>query len=157
MTGATGQPTGGPPGRVRDRPVRRVLQALGRVGTAAFFGTAGVMHLVDPDFFHPQVPTFVPATDLVVRVTGVLFLLGGAGLLTTGRLRRAAALCLVLLLVAVWPGNWWGALQPGSYVRPGAPNALDWVRVPFQLVLIWVVHRLARADREEPVGRPAPG
>jgi uncharacterized membrane protein len=115
-----------------------------RVLLAALFVFAGVMHLADPAFFHPQVPTWIPGTDIVIRVTGVLFLLGGLGLLGTGRLREVAAVGLMALLLVVWPGNWWGALQPGSYIREGAPNALDWFRVPFQLVFIGLVYWTSR-------------
>ena len=111
-----------------------------RVLLAALFVFAGVMHLADPAFFHPQVPTWIPGTDNIIRVTGVLFLLGGLGLLGTGRLRSLAGVGLMALLLIVWPGNWWGALQPGSYIREGAPNALDWFRVPFQLVFIGLVY-----------------
>lgn len=120
--------------RRRTARLRTVLRYL----LVAFFGTAGVMHLVDPAFFYAQVPDFLPAADLVIRVTGLLFLAGAVGLLLPAA-RRRAALGLVVLLLVVWPGNWWGALQPGSYVQPGGPEVLDWVRVPFQLVFIALV------------------
>jgi uncharacterized membrane protein len=99
-----------------------VLRHGMRVLLAALFVFAGVMHLADPAFFHPQVPTWIPGTDNVIRVTGVFFLLGGLGLLGTGRSRSLAAVGLMALLLIVWPGNWWGALQPGSYIREGAPT-----------------------------------
>jgi uncharacterized membrane protein len=110
-----------------------------RLVLVAFFGTAGVMHLVDPGFFHAQLPTFLPAADMLIRGFGVLFLVGAAGLLGPRSVRRVAALELMVLLVVVWPGNWWGALQPGSYVSPGGPEVIDWLRVPFQFVLVALV------------------
>jgi len=127
------------------QPRLPLLRTALRFLLAAFFGVAGVMHLVDPGFFYAQVPTFIPAADLVIRVVGVAFLAGAVGLLVPAW-RRTAALGLVVLLVVVWPGNWWGALQPGSYVSPGGPEALDWVRLPFQFVFIALV-LWANADK----------
>ena len=124
---------------MRPQSTREWTRLVARLALTAFFGTAGVMHLADPTFFHPQVPDFLPARDVVIAVTGVLFLAGAVGLLAPARIRRYAAIGLVALLLAVWPGNWWGAVEPGSYVNPGGSNAADWIRVPFQLVFVAVV------------------
>ncbi len=122
----------------------RVATLVGRAGLAVLFTTAGVMHVLDPAFFHPQVPSFLPAADALIRAVGVLFLVGGVGLLGPAPVRRWAAPAMLGLLVAVWSGNWWGAIQPGSYVSAGAPDALDWVRVPFQLVFLAAVYAVNR-------------
>jgi uncharacterized membrane protein len=140
-------------------PLRRRVR-LARLGLrlvlVAFFGVAGVQHLTDPGFFHPQYPDFLPMADAAIRSFGLLVLAGSVGLLGSPAVRRRAAPGLVVLLLLVWPGNWWGALQPGSYVRPGAPNLLDWVRVAFQLVLIAAVVWANLDALRRPVIRRAP-
>ena len=50
-----------------------------------------------------------------------------------------AALGLIVLLVAVWPANWYMALDAGRFASV-APLWVLWLRVPLQLLLIaWVV------------------
>lgn len=127
------------PSRRRGGAVTRVARVALRLALTAFFGVAAVQHVTDPGFFHPQYPDFLPAADVVIPLVGVLFGAGALGLLGPAATRRRAALLLLVLLVAVWPGNWWGAVQPGSYVSPGAPDLLDWLRVPFQPVIALAV------------------
>jgi uncharacterized membrane protein len=133
---------------------RTVIGLAVRIALAVLFVTAGVMHLTDPAFFSPQVPTFVPAADLVIRAVGVPFLVGGVGLLAPARARRWAAGGLILLLLAVWPGNWWGAIQPGSYVSAGGPDCgrLDPGALPARLHR----RRLRRQSRRAPARRAGP-
>ncbi|WP_433304642.1 hypothetical protein ACQP2F_15675 [Actinoplanes sp. CA-030573] len=68
-----------------------------------------------------------------------MFLAAAIGLLTPASIRRYAAVGLLALLLVVWPGNWYGAVEAGSYVSPGGPNVIDWIRVPFQLLFVAVV------------------
>ena len=51
-----------------------------------------------------MVPTAFPRPDLIVTVTGILELLGAAGLLLPST-APAAAGCLVILLIAIFPAN----------------------------------------------------
>ena len=51
-----------------------------------------------------MVPPGIPRPDLMVSVTGVLEILGAAGLLIPAT-ATAAAVCLVLLLIALYPAN----------------------------------------------------
>jgi uncharacterized membrane protein len=57
------------------------------------------------------VPPRLPAPGLLVTVTGVLELLGAAGLLFPGT-RTAAAGCLLLLMLAMFPANVYAARMP---------------------------------------------
>ncbi len=129
----------------RDHVLRFVRLAV-RLAFVALFGVAGVQHLTDPTFFHWQYPSFLPAANIVIRFFGLLFLLGALGLLGPASVRRRATLGLIVVLLLIWPGNWWGALQPGSYIIPDGSNLIDWVRVPFQLV--WIA-LLIFANRDE--------
>jgi uncharacterized membrane protein len=76
------------------------------VGLAAMFVLTGVAHFAPPmrrDLI-AIVPPQLPAPGLLVTVTGVLELLGAAGLLLPVT-RLAAAVCLLALMLAMFPAN----------------------------------------------------
>lgn len=83
------------------------------VGLAAMFVMTGVAHFVNPlrrDMI-AIVPPPLPAAGLLVTVTGVLELAGAAGLLYPPT-RVAAAVCLFLLMLAMFPANVYAARMP---------------------------------------------
>ncbi|OBA76020.1 hypothetical protein A5633_19140 [Mycolicibacterium elephantis] len=83
------------------------------VGLAAMFVLTGVAHFVNPlrrDMI-AIVPPRLPAPALLVTVTGVLELAGAAGLLYPPT-RVAAAVCLFLLLLVMFPANVYAARMP---------------------------------------------
>jgi uncharacterized membrane protein len=83
------------------------------VGLAAMFVLTGVAH-----FFPPLrarliaiVPPRLPAPGLLVSFTGVLELLGAVGLLVPAT-RIVGAVCLLLLMLAMFPANIYAARMP---------------------------------------------
>lgn len=106
--------------------------------TAAFFATAGFLHLVRPAPFVRIVPPFVPHPLGMVYLSGAAEIAGGLGLLIRP-LRRAAAWGLVALLIAVFPANIYMAVDQVQVTVTPLPVWLLWVRLPLQLVLIWWV------------------
>lgn len=85
------------------------------VGLAAMFAMTGVAHFVRPlrDDMIAIVPPRVPAPALLVTITGALELLGAAGLLFPPT-RAAAAVCLLLLMLAMFPANIYAAWMPNT-------------------------------------------
>jgi uncharacterized membrane protein len=83
------------------------------VGLAAMFVMTGVAHFVQPlrGQMIAIVPPRLPAPGLLVTVTGVLELLGAVGLLLTST-RVAAAACLLLLMLVMFPANVYAAQMP---------------------------------------------
>ncbi|OBK09099.1 hypothetical protein A5746_04515 [Mycolicibacterium conceptionense] len=83
------------------------------VGLAAMFVMTGVAHFVNPlrRNMIAIVPPSLPAPGLLVTVTGVLELAGAAGLLYPAT-RVAAAVCLFLLMLAMFPANIYAARMP---------------------------------------------
>ncbi len=82
------------------------------VGLAAMFVLTGVAHFVNPlrrDMI-AIVPPPLPGPALVT-LTGVLELLGAVGLLYPPT-RAAAAVCLFLLMLAMFPANVYAARMP---------------------------------------------
>ena len=83
------------------------------VGLAAMFVVTGVAHFAPPmrrDLI-AIVPSRLPEPGLLVTVTGVLELLGAAGLLLPVT-RVAAAACLLALMLAMFPANVYASRMP---------------------------------------------
>jgi uncharacterized membrane protein len=83
------------------------------VGLAAMFVMTGVAHFV-PAMRRDMiaiVPPRLPAAGSLVTITGVLELLGAAGLLYTPT-RVAAAVCLFVLMLVMFPANVYAAQMP---------------------------------------------
>lgn len=100
----------------------------------ALFVFAGVMHFVRADIFMRAVPTWLPFALACVYISGVFEILGGVGLILP-KFRRAAAICLALLLVCVFPVNIHMALHPEIF--PEIPKIALYCRLPFQP--LWIV------------------
>ncbi|WP_205324173.1 DoxX family protein [Glycomyces sp. YM15] len=115
-----------------------VLRLLGRIkfarfnawrpamrgGLTALFFTTGIVHFV-PGFKEgliAMVPPALPWPEALVAVTGVLELLGAVGLWVRP-FRRAAAICLTLLMLAMFPANIYASLN-GIELNGAAPQPL---------------------------------
>jgi uncharacterized membrane protein len=128
-----------------------------RIVLAVLFVVAGVLHFVVPQAYARIVPPYLPAPLLLVYLSGVAEIAGGAGLLVE-RARRAAGIGLVLLLLAVWPANLQMALDARAGDASATAQALLWARMPLQLAMIaWVmwaadVRRRATTDVRNPLG-----
>lgn len=114
-----------------------------RTALALFFVAAGTLHFVVPDYYLAIVPSYLPAPALLVALSGAAEIAGGVGLLVP-RLRQAAGVGLIVLLLVLLPANI-AMLQ--LYQASGAPwwqELLLWLRLPFQVILAWWVWRLSR-------------
>ncbi|TXS04464.1 hypothetical protein EAO73_15625 [Streptomyces sp. col6] len=120
-------------------------------GLAVLFVASGAAHFVPDgggvmpshDDLTAMVPPFVPLPHLVVYGTGVLELLGAAGLVRTAT-RPAAGVCLAALLVLMLPANVYAAVED---IPLGADPATPlWFRIPEQAVYIAVALLAAEGD-----------
>jgi uncharacterized membrane protein len=82
---------------------RKVLRLL----LGAFYGIAGLLHLLAPTPFLTIMPAWVPAPQSVVLLTGIAELAGAVGLAQpfSPKVRRWAGWGLALYALAVWPAN----------------------------------------------------
>jgi uncharacterized membrane protein len=80
-----------------------------------------------------MIPAYFPRPLLLVYVTGVLELLGAAGLVLP-QFRRLAGICLIALLVGMFIANV-NAAQRGVTLRGRPPTPL-WLRAPMQILFI---------------------
>jgi uncharacterized membrane protein len=79
------------------------------------------------------IPAGFPNPAFLVFISGILEALGALGLLL-GETRKAAAICLILLLLAVFPANIKAAREKLTYRGKVAPPL--WFRVPLQILFI---------------------
>ncbi|HXY08378.1 MAG TPA: DoxX family protein [Terriglobales bacterium] len=80
-----------------------------------------------------MIPAYFPRPLLLVYVTGILELLGAAGLVLP-QFRRLAGMCLIALLVGMFVANVNAAWQ-GVTLRGKPPPPL-WLRAPMQVLFI---------------------
>jgi uncharacterized membrane protein len=80
-----------------------------------------------------MIPSSFPCPLLIVYVTGVLELLGAAGL-ALPQFRRLAGICLIALLVGMFIANV-NAAQRGVTLRGKPPTSL-WLRAPMQILFV---------------------
>jgi uncharacterized membrane protein len=80
-----------------------------------------------------MVPSSFPRPLLIVYLTGILELLGAAGLVLP-QFRRLAGVCLIALLIGMFIANV-NAAQRGVTLRGKPPTPL-WLRAPMQILFI---------------------
>ncbi|MEO7775556.1 MAG: DoxX family protein [Steroidobacteraceae bacterium] len=113
------------------------MKKAGLVFVFLWFLVGGIAHFALTDLEIRIVPPWIPWPRATVLVSGVLELLGAAGLLWP-RTRRAAGIGLVVLTICVTPANLFMLQRPDLF--PGMPYALLLARLPLQvglLALIW--------------------
>ena len=116
---------------------------VARTAFGVVFILAGILHFVVPAYYRAIIPPYLPAPATVVAVSGMAEVAGGVGMLLP-RWRQAAGLGLVVLLLAVLPANVEMLRQGRAHgVSPGH-EALLWLRLPFQAVLMGWAWRLSR-------------
>jgi uncharacterized membrane protein len=119
------------PARFGARSSRRAA----RLGMAAAMVFAGAAHWFMPEPFVQHLPSWVPAPETLVLVSGGIEIALGGALLTRQPWRRVAGLAPAAYLVAVFPANVYVAAS-GVQIEglPGASH--PWLRLPFQFVYI---------------------
>lgn len=101
---------------------------------AMMFAFTGVAHFNKIKYeLERMVPAIFPKPMLMVYFTGVLELLGAAGLVIP-RLRSLAGFCLILLLLVLFPANIKAAREKLTLV--GKPATELWLRAPMQILFI---------------------
>jgi uncharacterized membrane protein len=101
-----------------------------------WFFLGGLAHFAFLEFELRIVPPWVPWPREAVLVSGVLELLGAAGLVPS-RTRRPAGWLLVMLTIAVTPAN--VHMLQRADLFPGIPVWLLVARLPLQLALLALI------------------
>lgn len=96
------------------------------------FNVSGIVHLVNPAAFLWLMPPFLPFPIALIMISGVAEMIAALLIVTKSKLAPYAA---VAVLLAVWPANWWFAIDSLSSNPDLA--LIAWLRLPLQLPLIW--------------------
>lgn len=96
------------------------------------FNVSGIVHLVNPAAFLWLMPPLLPYPIALIMISGVAEM--AAALLIVTKARFAPHLA-VAVLIAVWPANWWFAID--ALTNNPDLALLAWLRIPLQLPLIW--------------------
>ena len=116
---------------------------LALVFVFAWFLIGGVMHFAKPDLFTKIVPPYIPFPLAAVYISGAFELLGAIGLwLKTTR--SLAGYGLMLLTIAVTPANIYMLQHADVFTE--VPYWALVARLPFQLLLIWLIWWCSRLD-----------
>jgi len=118
---------------------------------AVFFVAAGANHFLEPSFYAPMMPPWLPHPDGLIAFSGVAEMLGGIAVLVP-LARRAAGWGLIALLVAVFPANLHMAVHHLSPPGMNFPAWVLWARLPLQAVfVIWAWWTAAEPPPENPL------
>jgi uncharacterized membrane protein len=113
--------------------------ARARIGLSLFFAFTALGHFVRTEAMAEMLPPSVPNRLELIYLTGVLELLGAAGVWAP-RLRRLTGVCLILMLLGVLPANVYAAVNRVAFGGHELGPAYLLVRVPFQLLVVWWVY-----------------
>lgn len=117
---------------------------------AALYVFAGFNHLMNPAFYLAIIPPELPNPEWLNVLSGLAEIVLGVYVLEP-RTWVYAAWGIIALLVAVFPANVYAALHDVGAEGPGSgAGALNWVRLPFQAVLVTWAWWYTRDD-------PSPG
>jgi uncharacterized membrane protein len=124
-----------------------VLKRIGLAFVFLWFAIGGVAHFAATRLEMSIVPPYIPWPRAAVLVSGVLELLGAAGLLLAST-RRLAGWGLFVLTLAVTPANVYMLQRPDLF---GIPVWVLTARLAFQVALLalilWSTHSPQYASR----------
>ena len=105
---------------------------------AALFIVAGALHFLAPKPYLAIMPPFLPFPLFLVYLSGLVEILGGAGVLLP-YFRRVAGIAIIALLAAVFPANIQMLLGAIHSHANATAQILLWLRLPIQpLLMLWV-------------------
>ena len=112
-------------------------KAAGLLAVVIMFLFTGSTHFTSmKQDYVAMLPGFVPMKVSIIHLTGVLQIMGAIGLLVP-RTRRLAGIGLALLLIGMFPGNVYAALNDVPF--RGEPPTPLWLRTPIQIFYIGMV------------------
>jgi len=105
---------------------------------ATFYFLGGINHFLQPEFYLPLIPEYLPDKNFLNALAGIAEVVGAIGLLIP-QTRKIAAWGIVAMLIAFIPSHVY-FIQIGSCLEGGlcVSTWIGWVRlVLIHPVLIW--------------------
>jgi len=133
----------------RRRPAARAPAAWG-LGLLFLFTASG--HFVQTQPMVQMLPSWVPAREALVYITGVLEIVIGLGFFSA-RWRRAAGWAAAVVLVGFFPANIYAAIQHVPMGGHAWGPAYLLIRAPLQLIILgWVYYFVLRRGADIDLG-----
>lgn len=115
------------------------LQTVLRVVVSLPLFVSGATHFFRTALFAGLIPPAFPQREILVILSGIMELAGGIGIILP-KTSRAAALCLAILMVAIFPANIYvaGQIVAGLHM-PNLPlrTAIQMIYIVLLLVAGW--------------------
>ena len=112
-----------------------------------FYVNIGIKHFLEPDWFMPIMPPYLPLHLELIYISGGLEVLLGL-MLIFKKTRFLAAWGLILLLIAVYPANIYLAFNTDVQQQMNISHFLaSWVRLPLQFIFIGIAYWHSKADK----------
>ena len=125
---------------LRKSKIKRVLRWL----LIVFYFVAGVNHFVNPEFYLPLIPSYLPNPELINLASGVVEILLAIGV-AIPKYRKVSVIGIILMLIAFIPSHVY-FIQQGACMHEGSlctPLWVAWVRLfpvhPLFMYWAWVV------------------
>ncbi|WP_291788246.1 hypothetical protein [Cecembia sp.] len=119
-----------------------MIQKLLTYALGLFFIIAGINHFIQPGFYYPLIPDYLPWPKFINLASGVLEIFLGLGILLPSSRKVSAAGILVLMVLFI-PSHVY-FIQIGSCVEDGlcVPEWLAWVRLVLvhPLLILWALY-----------------
>ncbi len=98
------------------------------------FLLSGTVHLVNPGVFEALIPPVLGNESLWILVSGAAEIIAALGILTR---QSWASKFTALILLIIWVGNWWYAIDVTFNLESSWFLILgSWLRLPLQIPLI---------------------
>jgi uncharacterized membrane protein len=101
---------------------------------AVFFIFGGVMHFVNPEFYLPMMPPYIPAHEFMVMLSGVTEIVAGI-MLAIPKTTKAGAWFIIAHLVIFFSVHIY-MIQEAATEFSDVPLAALWIRIPVQFLFI---------------------
>lgn len=110
---------------------------------AGFYILAGINHFINPGFYYPLIPDYLPNHQLINMLSGILEVVFGIGI-AFDNTRKYASVLIMLMLIAFIPSHVYFIVL-GSCVEDGLclPPIIGWLRLliihPILIYWAWAV------------------
>ncbi len=116
-----------------------MVQKILVLGLGLFFIIAGLNHFIQPEFYFPLIPPYLPWPSLINYASGFLEIILGLAVLLPS-LRKISAWCIIILMILFIPSHVY-FIQIGSCIPDGlcVPVWLAWIRllIIHPLLMLW--------------------
>lgn len=120
----------------------QMIQKLLILTLGLFFIIAGLNHFLQPEFYYPLIPDYLPWLGFINYASGILEILLGLGILMPSS-RKVSGWGILILMILFIPSHVY-FIQIGSCVQGGlcVPAWLAWVRLAFihPLLMVWAFY-----------------